>query len=479
MIDKELRALLPLWVACAAALLGTTLGVSPLDYFAVPVYFVAVAALGAFSIGHEYTYGTLGTMLALPVPRARIWAAKLGVLVPLVAALAVIGAWRVTLDRNDQTFGPALFWAPALAAVFVAPWITMASRSPMAGAVFTMGLVGGSMALGEWIGIARHGYAADVDAFRRAFMAWSVGALSLAGAVGGWRAFARLEVAGDADAERQLPVARAGSADTGVRRVHPFAALVWKELRLQQLSFVVAAICLAGLLALTVSGYQRQEVFAVVSVLSGLYMLVLPALIGSLAGAQERQLGVHDAQLLLPIGASRQWVVKVATAIVLVLVLPWLLPVAVKALWPPETLDMWGPRGLFHTQTVIQILTCASVGLYVSTLGRSGLNAMIVSIAAFLGIGWAVLGAGLSLAIKAYELAHALRAVHGPHRLFSHDVLWLVPGFLLPVLVLRLAFTNYRYADRPLRRVALHAAITAAAIAVSAAAIGALEAVIQ
>ena len=157
MIAKEIRALLPAWLAAAAVLWVASLNVEPLRFFGVPLYFIGVAALGALSVGHEYAYGTLGLALTLPVPRRRIWAAKLAVLLPILAALALLAAWRVNVDRGDRTYGAALFWMPALAALSIPSWITMLTRSPLAGAVLTIGLVGSSMALGEWIGVYLHG----------------------------------------------------------------------------------------------------------------------------------------------------------------------------------------------------------------------------------------------------------------------------------------------------------------------------------
>jgi hypothetical protein len=476
-IDKEIRALLPAWLAAAAALTAATGGVYPLKYFGVPLYFIAVASLGAFSIGHEYTYGTLASVLSLPVPRRRVWATKLGVLLPMLAALAALAAWRLTLDRGDRTFGVALFWLPAVAALCIAPWLTMLSRSPLAGAVFTLSLVGGSMAVSEWIGVARYGFTRDVDAFRVAFMWWAVGGLSLVGAVAGWRTFSRLEIADDRGGDVQLLAARSRvAASTAVRPRHPLVALVWKELRLQQLAFVIAAIYVTGCLGLLVSGADART-SGIVSIFSMFFVLIMPVVIGSLAAAEERQFDTHDPQLLLPMKVSTQWIVKSATAIGLSLVVATLLPFVMMSQFPPPV-QFGGPTpaGLVKANTVALVLCCATASLYVSALSRSGLAALMYSIGALLVAIQFTMFVTLELVAKTYDLVANARYVHHPlFRLPSGGEAF-VPLASLCLLVLWMALTNYRYANRSAARVAWHVGLVAACIVLYAVAYGAITA---
>jgi len=476
-IEKEIRALFPLWIGCAA-LLAASPGVYPLKNMDLPLYFMSIAALGAFSMGHEYSYSTLGFALAQPVPRRRIWLTKLGVLLPLVASLALLAAWRVDLTRGDRTFGAAIFWLPALAAFFIAPWLTMLARGPLAGMVFTVAIVGASMTFGEWIGIARYGFTANVDRLRVAFMWWTVGGLSLVGAIAGWRLFARLEDAGPYGADVQLLTARLARPRAGApaRRHHPLVALVRKELRLQQLALVIAALYVAGAAGTLLWGRLDDRMFDVFSILTAFYVMVVPAAIGSLAAAEERQFGTHDAQLLLPVAASTQWMVKVATALALSVALAVLLPLAVKSQLPEWALREAGPRGL-RPGTLLIVLGCASIGLYVSTLARSGLSAMVYSSGAISALGYFTWRIGLSVADKAFELtAKAWRGHVGRPLPISDEIAWfvLLGGFVL--LVARLALANYRYSDRSPARVALHAAAITGAIAACAVVFGVVSA---
>ena len=66
MIDTEIRALLPAWVACALAILASRWQIEPLTYLGVPAYLIGTAGLGAWMMGHEYAHGTLPSMLTLP-----------------------------------------------------------------------------------------------------------------------------------------------------------------------------------------------------------------------------------------------------------------------------------------------------------------------------------------------------------------------------------------------------------------------------
>ena len=131
MIEKEFRALLPLWLAVAAAMLVPQLLGRGYQYLAAPAFIIGAAALGSLSFGHEYVYRTVGLVLTLPVSRSRIWAAKLGVLGVLVASLALIATVTGPFGRITGGVVPLT----ALAAIGLAPWLAMISRSAIGAAV--------------------------------------------------------------------------------------------------------------------------------------------------------------------------------------------------------------------------------------------------------------------------------------------------------------------------------------------------------
>ena len=102
-------------------------------------------------------------------------------------------------------------------------------------------------------------------------------------------------------------------------------------------------------------------------------------LIGSVASAEERQLGTLPSQLLLPIAARTQWAVKVATTLSLALVLGVGVPVLVSFLFSySEGPTGWHPRRVKETLAAAVLLTSCS--LYVSSLSSSAVRAMVNSI---------------------------------------------------------------------------------------------------
>ena len=107
------------------------------------VYAVGTVALGALSIGHEYTNRTLTLLLSLPVDRRRLYLVKLGVLIPMLVALAALASRPARTRRALDPAGAAPILLLAVACgLFLAPWLTMVCRSPLAGIVFALAIPG-------------------------------------------------------------------------------------------------------------------------------------------------------------------------------------------------------------------------------------------------------------------------------------------------------------------------------------------------
>ena len=80
-IRKETRALLPVWTACASALVLVALvGDARFYLAALLAYGLGAIALGALSVGHEYSGRTLALLLSFPLDRRRLFLLKLAVL---------------------------------------------------------------------------------------------------------------------------------------------------------------------------------------------------------------------------------------------------------------------------------------------------------------------------------------------------------------------------------------------------------------
>jgi hypothetical protein len=218
---------------------------------------------------------------------------------------------------------------PALAALFLAPWLTMVCRSTLPGMVFALSLEGALWTAAEVLRLLIYGMDSATLRSARAFtlsvFSVEIVAACVIAAVLGLRNFVNLEVIEGPDRDLHLPrwlFPPSDALSATPRRRSAYWLMVNKELRLQQLSFVVSALIVVEWLIVSILRRIVPEFagppFGAVTVL---YSAVLAMLIGSFASAEERQLGTLEWQVLLPIPAWKQWTVKVATAIGLVLLL--------------------------------------------------------------------------------------------------------------------------------------------------------------
>jgi hypothetical protein len=462
-IAKELRALLPAWGACAAVLLACA-GVPQLRAFGAPAYFVGASAVGAFSVGHEYTHRTLHVLLSQPISRHRIIFTKLGVLAALLAALLALASATVGFKSGDALFGRAFLWLPVLAALFISPWLTLAVRSPVGGTVFTVAIVGMLLTLGDWIGVARYGYTREVDAFRISLLWQSMTVLCAVGAVMTVAMFGRLEAIDGRGAHVDL-APRARTVSPGLTRRRAGWLLLRKELRIQQLAFAIAAVYVAWYVILVLTGH-RVRLDDVVFILTTLYAALTAIVIGSLASAEERQMRTLDANLLLPISAARQWQIKAGTALVLTLLLAFALPVATLALLPLEpAAGVRVNHPLLAIKTNLALLSLTALSLYVSSLCASGLWALVLSIPSAFAVVLFLIKLGDAVEAVLYSLDGRpnWRVMEGAGAILVFAVI---------AVVLRLASANHRSADHGRGRIAAQVAIAAAAMTAAVALAG-------
>jgi len=322
--------------------------------------------------------------------------------------------------------------------------------------VFTLGLSGMLLVAGEWIGISKYGYSREVDDFRVAFVWYALVVLSAGSALGLWRAFGRLQsLDGGDDAIDLTP----GTVSTShaLRRQNPIWLLIKKELRLQQLSFTVAALFVVIFTSLSI---QRADVPA--SLIPILYAWILAVLIGATASAEERHLRTLDAQLLLPMPASRQWLIKIGAVIALSLVLAILLPAGLAAALTTSHITRSILQMLFFSKFVLVLLGTTVVSLYVSTLCSSGIWALMISVPTALAAAAAVVPLG-------DQLQHYLYSLGGRPDWRLIERLTLLLTLALFGIVLRLAFVNHRSADRSAARTVSQIAIAAGSVGLAAA----------
>ena len=364
-----------------------------------------------------------------------------------------------------------------MVALCMAPWLTMVTRNPAAGAFFSVSISAMLMIFGAWLGIRVHGYTREADVFQLRFMWWTLGLLSVAAAIHGSWMFAHLQAIEGGGKAIHLRLGRRDTAlsPTAVRG-DVYWLLIKKELRLQQLAWVVALIYAGIYVVAVVSRRNHNDADNIATLVTVIYGLIQSMLIGALASAEERHNGVHDAQLLLPLSSARQWAVKAGSAIAHAEILTLLLPLTLLFMVPIEGFSAVSRRGPIHGEFVVMVAALTSVSLYVSALTSSGLRALMLSIPAVFAVIWFVQRIEYRVSWAAYKFVWVRGDTPMTARApFVPIQVWLEFGaVMLATLILWRALPHYRWNDSSMTRVAADAALVAAAIVVYFAVSGAL-----
>jgi len=382
-------------------------------------------ALGAYSIGHEYVHRTAGLMLTLPVERRRIFLVKLTVAAAMVLALAAYASLRRLFAAPDVPL-----WLVAAGALSLVPAMTMLCRNALSGVLLSTNVA--TLLLVAILVIRVGRWDSTADAARAAFDVWSRAMLAVlaAAAVLAWPLFKRLEWI-ESGVEMSLPSWIAPSRDAAPGA--PLWQLMKKEIRLQRIAFSLAALYVAAAAAEAALRIVRPHDLPFMAPVSMGYWVCVPVLIGSIAIAEERQLGTASWQLMLPAPAWRQWTVKAGTVLGLAL----LLGIAVPVL----TLQLLGSHVQlgYHLPdaraAIVQTLVLAAASLYVSSRSRSAVMAVAVSFAAIAVCLW-----------LADLFAHAAgRSLYQP--LFGTGINTTVALAMLALtaVLMRFAYVNHRY----------------------------------
>ena len=463
-IGKETRALLPVWLACTLVIAAGAVSRDRIVLgLGVLAYGLGSIILGAQSIGHEYAHRTLGLLLSQPSDRRRLLLTKVGVLVPMIATTTAL-AWTVLF--SDYAFYRTGRWPEAhvlvlvpLCALFLAPFLTMLSRSPLAAVVFTIAIPPTLLIAGDLAGAAKYGWGggASIDSFKFAVYFWGTAALCAIAGISSWQMFMRLEVIEGRGPEIHFPprdTTTIVESDVAVGRVrHPLWLLVKKELRLQQMTFVIAALYFVGWGALTlIKSFGAELPLIPVGVLTVLYFALLSILIGSLASAEERQYGTLEWHLLLPMSTAQQWAVKVGVALGLAVFLGIGIP-GVLGLINASANDL---RGASRQVTTLLVLALTASSIYLSSLCTSGVRAMVWAMPVALGtlLYVRIIGDMLSQPMFRPGLRFLARSFRGiqARPTMTGLLLMVLPGLM--VLLLWFALVNHRSGERSIRRVA-------------------------
>ena len=487
--------MIPVWVASAAAMgIAAAATRGSLDVMTgLAAYALGAAALGAMSMGHEYSNHTLGSLLSQPVGRGRIFLIKLVVLAAMLLTLyamavaffdvnVVFAAFRQ--NANAPWLRIVIASLPALCGLLLAPWLTMLCRSTLAGFVFALAVPAGISMAGTLVGLLRFGHTDEalplIYGFSFGVLWRGTLLLSAIAAFMSWRTFMRLQAV-DGDVDR-IPQLRTKAAAISTRRQRPLWLLLKKEVRLQQTTFVFAGLYLAYWLVVAgvrvwVPTFLDPSLFAITMIYGG----TLALLIGSLGSAEERQAGTLEWQMLLPMAAWRQWALKVGILLSLALLLTVGLPVLLAYVHPLADLNVI-TRGTPSIPTAVALVTMAVfISLYVSTLSNSTVKSLLISIAV-VAMGSRVLPMSvlafahnaLSVAImrewtsdQARDFLSRLRYLHSIESVLTLSLLAIVVG-----LVAWFALLNHRSAERGTRRTVVQASWIVGALMIGSAVVG-------
>jgi hypothetical protein len=390
LLRKELRLLLPAWVAAlAVATLPLWTGRNYQGAI-MPCFDLAVLFLGLTPFGQEMSCGTFGLLLSQPEKRQRFWKIKAGLL-----ALAMLSAWAVFvwcgwLSRQfffydfyfdsftDMAVGSGV---ATLVAFSSGLWSTLLLRdlttaffaAVMAPAALLMATFLASL---HWI---------DNDALMERVVFCVMTAYSALGFFVARRLFLGAEDVPLAWTGRQISLPKVRGLPLrwlgfGLqKRRGPCSALIFKELRMQEVTMVLLPLLAFLHLAALGARHFAPEWAARKQVLdfAGFLWLAAPFVVGCVAVAEERRYNTLESLLCLPVRKRNQFLVKFAVVMALGIALGGLVP------WVLENVGgdsrQWigfGPlRGLVSAAAGM-----AAASFFASTMSRGMLQAFTVGL---------------------------------------------------------------------------------------------------
>lgn len=430
LVKKEIRLLLPSWLAILslAVLLPLLLKCSNLTFELVPLSaFFGMILLGVDSFGREFSLGTFQSLLSQPVERRRIWRIKISVLFS-GAALIMAGFF---ISYTILFFQPSVFsvwWHYHRLPLFYQNLTTVISAGGM---VMLAALVGGlwttllfrQVAAAFWITfLAPAGLLMLIifflpSKYEAAFVPLIYGAAGIYIVAGFWfahRLFHRAQDAawtGGVIAFSKWRYFESGSqSSVSARHRRPFSALVKKELQLQSITFFCAAALLVLHLAVIMmrkvhGSFVRDSLAGTVSEFFWTFWLVMPLIVGGMMVAEERRLGVMEAQFCLPASRRFQFALKFFAALIFGMALGGFMPLVLEKFAaaigaPNPDFNPAIQNNEFHPAIVLFLalpLGLSLAGFFASTLAKNFLQALGAAVVItvgfvlfmyFSGIGW-------------------------------------------------------------------------------------------
>jgi len=299
-------------------------------------YAFGAFAISALSVGQELTHGTLAALLVQPLDRLKVLALKLSVLALALTGLGLL-ANAMFPDgylRDSPDLRRLLVWGPVVAGIGLTPLLTILSRRPLGGVVFTPTISG------LIVTISQRFYP-----FHETNFAWTItwyGTLivSAAGLAALVAQFRKLEVAGDGRGRTAAGVAAGAPAGTIAFIPTTRRPWVWllikKELRLQQMTFAVSGLYVVGAVTTMILAARNPLYMGpTFGAISMIHAYCIPLIAGALASAEERHMGTLAGQILQPRSMRVQWILKSIVTIGIALLLACGLPLLLMSVHRP------------------------------------------------------------------------------------------------------------------------------------------------
>jgi ABC-type transport system involved in multi-copper enzyme maturation permease subunit len=401
-----------------------------LQALAFYAFFGGLAVMATTVFSTELHERTVSLLLSQPIARSRVWWEKMLVLMLAIVVVVVLeGALLTSLSgwysgkaihssvRSPQEYqgwvsGGLFLLGTACSCGF---W-TLVAGSTIGGVVFTISgqlLVALAAAF-----VASRIYGQD-QLFQdiRTLPVVVAGALLYSAAFQylGWRKFMRLELTGTTLSSKRINTAKILSWRPVFLQSRPTGKilnLMRKEVRLQKTVFQLSAVFTLGWLAIVSIQLlrPRDNITYLFDIVASLYAPITSLLASCVPLGEEKSLGLANAQLVLPVSARMQWLIKLAVSAAIAAALALGLPLLL--FWATGKVINLSASGLTNPQDngmlalaiisgFIFLLGYWAITLTTSTV-RAALLAIFSAIAlpmcAALAIHWGRVSAGASTA---------------------------------------------------------------------------------
>jgi ABC-type Na+ efflux pump permease subunit len=456
---KETKDLLPVFAGMLPLIVVPQL-IWPPAGFGCCALGVACLLMAGSSFGSEFQHRTLSLLLSQPIARSVIWREKMlvlgaGMLASLAALLVCLAVRRPEIGGQDWLY---LVLVP-LCAFCGAPFFTLSLRQSIAGIVAT---VGAPCAILAAIGLVTLQLGRTVT--DELFAAGVVLIFVYCALVYwlGYATFKRLEDVDTPARELSLP---AGLEDFFVRPLTrassgfrgPFATLLKKEFRLQQISFLLAGlfILFAVVGACLIKPYPDWGT-GIVAGDCAIYVLILPLIAGATSLGEEKGWGIAEWHLTLPASALKQWSAKtlatLSTSLALGLLLPTALFLAGQSLFSQPVAGDSLPPAPELLGWMLGYLLLTSVAVYAASFSNSTLRAILAAFAiSIAGGAFCVLGGS---EVAKFEPLRLWIYFHFPQIEKALTPQFLAGGLFLMLCVVQwFAWSNFRRCEPSARRI--------------------------